>query len=305
MNEFVGFQNQDYKIEIVNYLLKRRLELPNIYPDIQFVGHFPAISESGIYYSYLSKGSIALVIADLQEKIQTVIWEGELDSSIPAWAPRLDAYDERLVSEGGEDCSSGKCFRQPPWPAKGVDVYECAFGLSIWGDRLVCMTLNNPPDDILAYDLTTMWTFPITDDNYYQIWPRIHEDRVVWQDFRLGSGVPTGSWEHSAIFAKDLSTGDVKQITDGSAIASFPDVHGDRIVWTDYRHCGNPHDKNDFANVEVYGYNLATQTEFRVTNLPGRPKSIPRVWGEKAFVEMRTMGGGTAVYMFDLPPEAY
>jgi beta propeller repeat protein len=258
-----------------------------------------------VYYSLLIPGAISFVHADFSKKEQTVIWEGEQGSSGPAWVPYFDAYDQRLVSEGGYDCPSGKCFRQSPWTANAVDVYNCTFGLSIWGDRLVCMTQNNPPDDILAYDLTTMQTFPVTDDDDYQIWPRIHEDRVVWQDFRLGSGEPAGSWEHSAIFTKDLSTGDVRQITDGTAIASYPDVHGDRIVWTDYRHCNDPQNVNEFSNVEVYGYNISTQTEFRVTNLPGRAKSLPRIWGERVFVTMMTLDGGSGIYMFDLPPEAY
>ncbi|MFO8074210.1 MAG: hypothetical protein R6V85_20300 [Polyangia bacterium] len=176
----------------------------------------------------------------------------------------------------------------------------------MWKSRLVCMDLyTDPPDDICGYDLDTLETFTVTDDDEYQIWPRIHEDRVVWQDFRLGPGAPTGSWEGSAIFTKDLSTENVLQVSDGAAIAAFPDVFGDRIVWLDYRHCDDPTDQYDFDNVEVYGYNLETGVEFRVTELPGRPKNIPRIWNGVVLAEMQTLDGGVGIFEFDLPPEAY
>ncbi len=308
-----------FVIAIVDFQAMKRMVIPDVLRDHPYAerstARGPSISEGQLFYNqfgkyqwpYNEKMPLFLVHADLENKQQTVIWQTEQESDIPAWSPTLDSYGQRVVSENSYDCPGGgwTCLREPPWPSDGVNLDGCFFGLSIWGDQLVCMTWNNQPDDILAYDLTTMQPFPVTDDDEYQIWPRIHEDRVVWQDFRLGSGEPTGSWDHSAIFTKNLSTGDVKQITDGSAIASFPDVHGDRIVWTDYRHCNDPQNVNEFSNVEVYGYNLSTQAEFRVTNLPGRDKSLPRIWGERVFVTMMTLDGDSGIYMFDLPTEAY
>ena len=172
---------------------------------------------------------------------------------------------------------------------------------AIWGNNLVCTDTTDTPDDITAYDLDTKQPFPVTDDNDYQIFPRIHGDRVVWQDFRLGEGEPTGSWEHCAIFMNDLSSDEVTQVTDGAAIAAYPDVHGDVVVWQDYRHCDDPQDKSDFDNVEIYGYNLANEIEARITDLPGRPKVHPRVWGDRVFVDMQTLEAGNAIFVFDLP----
>jgi len=38
-------------------------------------------------------------------------------------------------------------------------------------------------------------------------------------------------------------------------------------------------------------------------NLTNRPKTMPRIWGDKIFVDM-SKNGGNAIYMFELPEEA-
>ena len=53
--------------------------------------------------------------------------------------------------------------------------------------------------------------------------------------------------------------------------------------------------------MEIYGYDVATETEARITELPGRPKAHPRIWGDRVFVDMQTLAGGNAIFMFDLP----
>jgi beta propeller repeat protein len=321
--EFLVYMHHDamegYFIGLTELHQMKRMILPDVlknHPDAdQSTAGTPSVSGNQIAYNkfgkyqwpYNDKKPLFFVHADIEKKQQTIIWQTEQESGIPSWSPLFDSYGQRVVSEGGYDCPGGgwTCLREPPWPSDGVNLPGCAGGLSIWGDRLVCMNLNNPPDDILAYDLTTMQTFPITDDDEYQIWPRIHEDRVVWQDFRLGSGEPSGSWAHSAVFTKDLSTSDVKQITDGSAVAVFPDVFGDIVIWSDYRHCADPQDKAFMDCAEIYGKNLVTDLEFKITDHPGWAKQPPpRIWGDKVFVHMYPPSGGSALFMFDLPPEA-
>jgi hypothetical protein len=183
------------------------------------------------------------------------------------------------------------------------DLY--GLGNSMWGDKMVFFdtTPEKYPEDIRGYDFTKKEFFPVIDDDEHQIWPRMHKNRVVYMDFRLGNGQPTQSWENAAVFMKDLTTGTISQITNGSAIAAYPDIHENIIIWMDYRHCSNPHDKYDFTNVEIYGYNLTTQKEFRITNLPGKPKANPRIWGNKVFVDMavKAIAWGNAIFMFDMP----
>ncbi|MFO8070654.1 MAG: hypothetical protein R6V85_02155, partial [Polyangia bacterium] len=91
----------------------------------------------------------------------------------------------------------------------------------------------------------------------------------------------------------------------GEWIACYPDVHGENIIWLDYRACDNPNNVNNFSCAEIWGYNLSTEQEFQVTDLPGRAKQTPRVWGDKVYVHMmKEDPSEDAIYRFDLPPEA-
>ena len=130
---------------------------------------------------------------------------------------------------------------------------------------------------------------------------RIHGDRVVYQDLKLGTSDSMGDWNHAAIFMYEISTGTTTQITSGAWIAAYPDVHDNIIVWADYRDSVNPNNNTSFAGVQIWGYNIDTSTEFQITNILNRPKTMPRIWGDKVFVDMAKTTGGNAIYMFDLP----
>jgi beta propeller repeat protein len=120
----------------------------------------------------------------------------------------------------------------------------------------------------------------------------IHLDLVVIQTLSA----------HTRQFLKDLSTGETTQITSGETLAANPDIHDDIVVWMDYRACDNPNNKNDHQNIEIWGYDLSTETEFQITDLPGWPKGFPRIWKDKVYVHMfRELAKGDAIYEFDLP----
>jgi len=173
----------------------------------------------------------------------------------------------------------------------------------IWKNTLVWVQGKSASSDIQGFDQANESFAEITSDEYYQIHPRLHERRVVYQDLRFGDNNPQGNWNHSAVFLYDLDTQQTTQIAGGDWIACNPDVHGDIVVWTDYRASNDPNNGYDFSGVEIWGYNLATQTEFQVTNIPGRAKAMPRVWGGYVYVDM-AKPGGNAIYRFDLPAEA-
>ncbi|MFO8071257.1 MAG: hypothetical protein R6V85_05210, partial [Polyangia bacterium] len=158
--------------------------------------------------------------------------------------------------------------------------------------------------DVFSYDLGSSTLKNITSDDYFQLWPKIHGRKVVFQDLRFGDNNPMGNWNHTAVFAHDLDTQETTQITSGEWIACYPDVHDEIVVWADYRACDDPNNGHDFSGVEIWGYNLTTEQEFQVTDLPGRAKTMPRIWDDAVYVDMRTPEGGNAVYRFDLPPEA-
>jgi hypothetical protein len=188
-----------------------------------------------------------------------------------------------------------------------VVVKNYCVNCAIWENTIVWvgrLTPDSPASDIRAYDLDSSEFIAVTSDDYYQLRSRIHERRIVYHDLRFGDNNPLGNWNHSAVFLYDLDTQQTTQIAGGDWIACYPDVHGDIVVWQDYRACDDPNSVYNFSCAEIWGYNLATQTEFQVTNIPGRAKQMPRVWGGYVYVDMVKPGGG-AIYRFDLPPEAY
>jgi beta propeller repeat protein len=224
--------------------------------------------------------------------------------------PRNSRYrGGRFVSTSGAGDLSKPTLSlfEPPWPTQGEAIIEDIYGSDARLDdhRVVFWDTRTSLGKITGYDFASKTFFPLVEDGTYQSSPAIHEGRVVYMDYRLGSGDPFNSWESVAIFMKDLYTKATTQITDGKAIAYSPDIHGNIVVWHDYRHCDNPHNKNDWSNPEIYGYNIETKNEFRVTNLPGRPKTSPRVWGDKVFFDMQNSGGGSGIYMIDLPDEVF
>jgi beta propeller repeat protein len=307
-------------VKVTDIQTNRHMTIPDVHPDNPIVAQnnaafIPVVYMHTMHYNYwqntIDPYWEEIVRVDLDKKQQEVIWKRKPMSSIGAVMSYMDVYGSRVISKAGcgDPESFSLCVYEEPWPSEGEVLWPDTYGLanSIWGDILVFLDTRNPPEDITGYNFQTKEFFNIADENggdEYQSLPRIQGNRVVYMDFRFGSGTPTGSWEHAAIFMKDLSTGDTVQITDGAAIASYPDIYGDIVVWTDYRNCSNPQDKNDIFALDVYGYNLKTKTEFRVTNAPDRLKANPRIWGDKVFLDMAKDGGGNAIYMFDLPAEA-
>jgi hypothetical protein len=109
----------------------------------------------------------------------------------------------------------------------------------------------------------------------------------------------------------DLDTQERIQITNAQWIADVPEIWNEIVVWKDYRACANPNEVSDFSNIQIWGYNLDTQTEFRITDLPAdalpdRPKATPRIWGYAVYVDMTTISTDTynSIYIFDLPDGA-
>lgn len=176
---------------------------------------------------------------------------------------------------------------------------------SIWGDVAVWFTLDYEGDtlDIEGYDFSTSEFFYITQDVEHQLDPKIQGNTVVYMDLKLGDSYLDGNWNHAAIFAYDIATHETTQITSGEWVAAYPDVYDNIIVWLDYRASSDPNNAMSFDGVEIWGYNMDTATEFQITNISGRPKQTPRIWGDKVFVDMAN-AGGNAIYMFDLPDGA-
>jgi len=311
------------KTFVVDTTSNKQLEIPSPYPDLNVgpvwgsLNFFPAtIFQSVVCYSRMTAVDTAhfadVICADLESEIQMPVYHRpKVGDDFPQPAMYSDLYGTRFVSTGG--CgevmdSKPLCVFDLDAPGTYLEAAPSYYGFnnSLWEDVVVWFVEEGALGnfDIRGYDFSASQFIEVTDDDVVQAYPRIHGDRVVYMDLRFGTGEFAGDWNHAAVFLHDLVTHETRQITDEGHTSIDPDVHGDIVVWMDYRGCADPNDAYGFTCAEVWGYNLATETEFQVTNLPGRSKQTPRIWGDKVFIQMSKVGGGDAIYMFDLPAGA-
>jgi hypothetical protein len=313
-------REKDRAIYVVNWAERKQLKVPNVHPQhpietFASAAFSPAISRETVIYVLSIYDSIPrrheLVRLDLKNRIQEVFWSrrnpNDSDSTLYELPDELDVFNLRLVSRAacGNPQVRNLCAFEFPVSASGAQTlidhdYYGKYN-TLWEDRLVFLDIRDDVWNINSYDFTKREFIPVTNDSEIQHLPRVQGNRVAYLDFRLSEGGPVGSWAGVVVFVKDLTTGQTVQVNQPGAVVGYPDIFGETVVWQDYRHCDDPYDKEDFENVEIYGYNLKTNKEFRVTNLPGRPKQTPRIWGDKVFVDMHKKDGGNAIYMFDLP----
>lgn len=213
-----------------------------------------------------------------------------------------DAYGSRIVAAGG--CGSYEhrelCLFDAGSPGEASVVIAEQYGLenSMWGDIVVWQTGTW---DIQAWDFLRGELIRITDDEPDQCGPRIQDGRVVYQDLSLGTSSCFGNWANAAVIVYEMETGARVRLTNGEWIAAIPDVFGDIVIWADYRNCSNPNNKDSFYDVEIWGHDMVSGVDFQITDLPGRAKTTPRIWGDKVYTHMYTTTGGSAIYMFDVP----
>ncbi len=312
--DFLVFVEQDMRSVLIDIENRKQLIIPSIHPEHPIwpgsATYYPTLYENRAYYSYKqyvqSPRFSEMIMLDWSAKAQTVVFHyEEQGGQYPDPSKYTDSFGDRIVSMGGcggYDTNDLCHFPLPP-PSTPEVIIPGTYGghNSIWGDVVVWDTNDMLGDDIRGYDFSTQQFIEITDDAECQMFARIHGDRVVYQDLKLGTSDSMGDWNHAAIFMYEISTGTTTQITSGAWIAAYPDVHDNIIVWADYRDSVNPNNNTSFAGVQIWGYNIDTSTEFQITNILNRPKTMPRIWGDKVFVDMAKTTGGNAIYMFDLP----
>jgi hypothetical protein len=304
-------------VVVVDWMASTFLTLPNFreeYPIEQgkAAGAYATIAGDYLIYTNLGVGTTPLtqdwVLVDLNEK-----WQLALDTLHPNSAAETKFPDE-LDLNYPLAASLWGCepYEDPNLCHNDVSLHGPATSLgdlgpwcnTIWGDYLVFLQ-GAPFGDVRGYKYSTQEFFDITNDDEIQFVPRLQGSLVVYQDLRLGDSTLEGDWNHSSVWLNNISTEQTVQITDGSSIAANPDVFGDTVIWEDFRHCPDPQNKNQFYCVEVFGKNLLTDVEFQITDLPTYAKQPPpRIWGDKVFVHMYPPSGGSALFVFDLPPEA-
>jgi beta propeller repeat protein len=154
--------------------------------------------------------------------------------------------------------------------------------------------------DIFARDLTWESEVAVVEHPAEQSRPAVSGKTVVWEDWRERGQGPdifalnletrretqitrsheayepaiSGRWlvwvgiVSQAVYANNLEDGQTLRLSTAAGPKSQPAVSGELVVWTDERH----------GNRDIYGYDLATGTEFPVVRL-GEAQDDPHISG--------------------------
>jgi beta propeller repeat protein len=145
---------------------------------------------------------------------------------------------------------------------------------AISGDKVVWVDSRNGNCDIYLYDLTTNTERQITTDAADQINPAISGDKIIWEDERSNN---------RDIYLYDLLINNERQISmDTNLDFQYnPAISGDKIVWEhdDDMQLSGLYLKPQ--SVDIYFYDLLTDTQQRITTDPLRDEVVPHISGDK------------------------
>ncbi len=312
--EYLTFQDKSGAIHVVDINNKKSARIPDVHPKYPIkegmsAAYSPVIYENTIYYVLsiydISPVRREIVKVDIDAETQEIVWQREEDGKLSYRVPKdLDLFGTRLVAAGGAGNPEEYTLSTftPPWPSNGEALIDSSYGgyNSIWENIAVFWDDRKDPTNITAYDFDLGEFIPIVHNEAHQYAPRIQGKRVVYMDFSRSMSNPWESWSQAMVAMYELDTLYELWITNGEWIAATPDIYGDIVVWMDYRNCLKQK-KGHLACVEIWGFDLNTETEFQITNLPDLPKSYPRIWENKVFVHMFEKDySKDAVYMFEI-----
>ncbi|MCK9306262.1 MAG: Ig-like domain-containing protein, partial [Methanoculleus sp.] len=145
-------------------------------------------------------------------------------------------------------------------------------------------------EGIWLYNIATgeKWAGPLSPSSMDQSWPSIAGDLIAWEDYRWGT-----AWQ-SAIYLRDLNTGDERQLTTKSLDQVSPTLTGEIIAWEDKRD----------GPVSIYMYDLDDLDD-------GEEMSVPTPGGEQLYpaasgsmiVWQKGRGTYSEIYAFMYEPE--
>lgn len=164
--------------------------------------------------------------------------------------------------------------------------------LSVSGNTASFVDYRNSIYSLYKVNLTTKQesiAFPNT--GYTQPQIRISGERVVWIGYPLTT--------QADVYIGDVSKNVTTRITSDAAYQNFPDIHGDKVVWQDYRNTTN----SNKINADIYYYNfLTTQTKQITTNTAYQ--TSPSIWGNRIVWEdyrnAQTVSTNADIYLYDV-----
>ncbi len=195
-----------------------------------------------------------------------VVWEDRRDAGgSDIYAHNLATGAETVVADLDTDASA---------PAVSGSIV-------VWQDSRNSFPSHNR--DVFGFDMLTETEFEICTEATDQRNPVISGDTVVWWDSREAAG-----W---SIYSYDLTTGVESFVHTPPAIDVQPlDIDGDVIVWEDQR--------NGVLEADIYGYDLASGTEFLICGADGAQR-MPVISGNLvAWMDKRS--GSWDIYAYDI-----
>ncbi len=120
---------------------------------------------------------------------------------------------------------------------------------------------------------------PVCTASRDQAYPKIYNNRIVWQDER------NGDWD---IYLYDLSIGKETQITKDPSDQRDPAIYGNKIVWQDERN----------GAWDIYMYDISTGKETQITKDPSN-QGFPEIYSNR-IVWQDARNGRSDIYMYDI-----
>ncbi len=156
----------------------------------------------------------------------------------------------------------------------------------IWGDNIVWEYWDYTTTEIFLYNLKTGGPVQITPDGSTQRLGGIWQDRIVWADYRHAT---------PSVYLYNITTGMERRVTDlVNGFMGFPDIDGDRIVYTD--------DRDGDSDYEVYLYDLSTDEDRSISG-SSYSNEYPSISGDFVVWEYEISLDKTIVMAKDLDGE--
>jgi beta propeller repeat protein len=160
-------------------------------------------------------------------------WDTHMSGSRIVWTMPTKREGQTVMQIAVYDTKTQT--QEVPEPTQSDQYYA-----RIDGDKVVWVDHRNAPggmtypgnSDIYMHDISTGETVPVTTHPAQQTLPDVWGDWVVWMDWRDNPDpTPGAGYKESDIYAKNMKTGEVVQVTDLPGLETHPRIDDGRIFF--------------------------------------------------------------------------